>query len=89
MRVRNAVIALLSTSGAFLFALTQQNISSTINSSLSNFFLSIANGVAGNSSTVYSFNPTFNMVISVFTLANPVLYGIVLYRDYRRLKSDL
>ena len=89
MRLRNAMIALLSTSGAFLFALTQQNISSIVNSGSSKFFLSIVNGFAGNGSAVGSFNPVLNTAISVFTLANPVLYGIILYQDYRRLKSDL
>ena len=69
-------------------AWAQHNISSIFDWNLSALLNNVFNELTSKNGSVGYVDPIYNKVFTSLMLANPVLYGVVLYRDYKRLRSE-
>lgn len=85
MKVRYVLAGLLPLSLGLLIMEIQNGLSSVLNW---NLMLTNIIGMFDKGQFVGYMDPTYSKVVTSLMLANPVLFGIIFYRDYRRMKSE-
>lgn len=85
MKVRYILAGLLPISLGLLAMEIQNGLSSVLNW---NLMLTNIIGIFDKGHFSGYMDPTYSKVVTSLMLANPVLFGIIFYRDYRRMKSE-
>ena len=85
MKVRYILAGLLPISLGLLAMEIQNGLSSVLNW---NMALSNIIGIFDKGHFGSYMDSTYSKVVTSLMLANPVLFGIIFYRDYRRMKSE-